>query len=255
MLALLGCTESKNSDTPQKETGDSSSCTSAPETLSNHITYVPGPKEEEFAPIVETEEKQSFLVTKCSAGFFTLGDTIGNLIQQYGWNETDKKYWYDGCAIPYRLVFSEEGEIIELCYAMAEFGDGENEDLCKSDTINYVYVESDNCAGYYNRNKIVGMTILSHRFKTKEGIGVGSTFNDLEVTYTGVDARLYENMDGERFTTVYVNEYPNTCFHFSDDDIEVDEDEEVTSYGYIKLNRSHFKSNARIENVVMNSRH
>lgn len=56
---------------------------------SDSIKYVPAPNEEGSAPIIETEEKQPFLITKYSAGFFTLGDTIGNLIQYYGWKEEE----------------------------------------------------------------------------------------------------------------------------------------------------------------------
>lgn len=254
LLTLLGCTENKISNTPQKETEDVSSYT--PETLSqsDHITQIPNSEEEEFAPIIETEEKQPFLITKYSAGFFTLGDTIGNLIQYYEWKEEEMEYYCDGCLIPYRYVKSNTGEVIELSYAFAGGKGIEDEELYKSDTINYMYVESDNCGGYYNRNKIESMAILSDKFRTKEGIGVGSTFSELETTYTTTDATCYENVDGMIFTTVSVNEYPNMTFYFSNNDITINTDREE-ELDHIKLNRSHFKPNARVMEVRMGMRY
>jgi len=50
---------------------------------------------------------------------------------------------------------------------------------------------------------------------------------------------------GSFFTVVTVDEYPNACFRFSNDDITVND----TSIGYIKLNSSHFKPNARFEEI------
>ena len=221
---------------------------------SDSIRYVPTPNEENSAPIIETEEKQPFLITKYSAGFFTLGDTIGNLIQYYGWKEEEMEYYGDGCLIPYRYVKSDTGEVIELSYTFAGGKGIEDEELYKSDTINYMYVESDNCGGYYNRNKIESMAILSDKFRTKEGIGVGSTFSELEATYTITDATCYENVDGMIFTTVSVNEYPNMIFYFSNNDITINTDREE-ALGYIKLNSSHFKPNARVAEVRMGMRY
>ncbi len=221
---------------------------------SDSIRYVPAANEEDSAPIVETEEKQPFLITKYSAGFFTLGDTIGNLIQYYGWKEEEMEYYGDGCLIPYRYVRSDTGEVIELSYTFAGVKGDENEELYKSDTIKYMYVESDNCGGYYNRNKINGITILSDKFRTKEGIGVGSTFSELEAAYTIIDATCYENADGMIFTMVSVNEYPNMTFYFSNNDITINTDREE-ALGYIKLNCSHFKPNARVTEVRMGMRY
>ncbi|MCX7943324.1 MAG: hypothetical protein N2746_02290, partial [Deltaproteobacteria bacterium] len=129
-----------------------------------------------------TKVPEKYLITNNSVGYFKIG---GN------WMEiAEKEYKYDfvegygicidGCCsggygLGKQIVIEKDGNkmIDSLHLIIVTQGVEENKVIDKNDK-SIFFVESDNCPGWYYKDKIDTIMVMSDLFKTKEGIKVGS---------------------------------------------------------------------------------
>ncbi|MCL2329347.1 MAG: hypothetical protein FWC39_12650 [Bacteroidetes bacterium] len=239
------------------------------ETVNNEITN----EQKEESTQSENEQINSsnkFLITNNSAGYFTIGGS-----------------WQDFARNKYQYEFVQGyGTCVDACCNGGfQLGNGIikndwNEQVLKdlkltigalrfevcdeslSDKINakkhknnpdVFYVSSDNCKGWYWKDKISFMILYSDLFKTKEGVGVGTTLEDAQKKlgilpfYVGW---LEENPDAVQICTRL---YPNITFILDPNDYANGWEELSTFMGNDdnSLTISDFKPNTQIKRIII----
>lgn len=209
---------------------------------------------------VETQKIDSFLITNTKAGLFDVNDTIGGLAQAYG---------YEVCRDS--DLFFPDVEDDSIAALEAYHKPNEKSNLLKKNTIELTlthkravfkygkeparndkrYLVVDNCGEtFYYKDSISGIQIRSPKFKTKEGIGVGSTFKDLQKAYKGLKSVIsVSSENGAILAFVTTKEYPNIWFQFG---VQFDGDEpedEFKCFG--PEDGSHFNPNGEILYIII----
>ena len=185
------------------------------------------------------EERAPFLITRRSVGFFTKNDTIGNLAKWYGWDASFSEFYSDGCLMP---ILQMDDLDIGLKYVCENL-----DDAPKQDTSKLIFADSPNCRGYYSKDTISWFSVTSDKFKTKEGIGVGSTFMQIQETYTITNVSYGADQDSRCNNYVVVKEYPNIRFKFICEDVNLDVDSiDGSIYGDPKDLGVYFKPEAKV---------
>lgn len=197
---------------------------------------------------------KKYLITNNSAGYFKIGSK---------WREFAKKYYdYDytegitrcvdaccwgGYFLGKNIIVDKNGNkrIKDVDIIIGAESADENTNTGKIRRDNYFYIESDNCKGWYYKDKINYIDILSDLYKTSEGIGVGTTLEIMKKRLSNLKVHvgwLEEDDDALYITT---NKYPNIRFivdiHSYNGDLE--------SFNEMKLNLSKFRKNTAIEKI------
>lgn len=200
-------------------------------------------RDKENADQYKLEEKAPFLITRKSVGFFTKNDTIGNLAKWYGWETSFSEVYSDGCLMP---ILQMMGLDIGLKYVCENL-----DETRKQDTTKLIFVDSPNCRGYYSKDTISWFSVSSDKFKTKEGIGVGSTFMQIQETYTITNVSYGSDQDFRCNNYVETKEYPGIRFKFICEDVNHDVDSiDGSICGDPKDIGVHFKPEAKVFLVV-----
>lgn len=210
----------------------------------------PDPESEQIEKEPNVHEKidPKFLITDKSAGFFKLNDTITNLAKLYGWTTKQSSFNYDGCDNP--LIIYSGGILVFNKYS------ARIENACPAhkdkDTTKYFYNETENCDGYFCKDTIGWIWITGKDFKTIEGIGVGSTFRDIQKAFPEVYANYSSGADGDWNIYVELKKYPKVEFHFAYEALTIDlEDERNESNGLKLEDGSHFHRDSTVYIIKM----
>lgn len=165
----------------------------------------------------------------CCDGGFGLGKKL--IVTDWGWVENPE-------IIIGALLF-EDAEL---------FDDEKNKNKYKNNK-NVFYSSSDNCSGWYWKDKVNYVLIFSEVFKTKEGIGVGTTLEKMKETFGNVVINVGWIEEDPNAIRVKVNSYPNIKFI-------IDVDDAVG--GYENFNPegesakiSDFKKNTKIRRIIV----
>lgn len=201
-----------------------------------------------------------YLITNNSVGFFKLGETWQNFaknnynykfIQGYG-------ICVDACCaggydLGKAITNGNNTQIIEnpeITIGTLRFGESESKTEHKNNQ-NVFYNSSDNCSGWYWKDKIRYLMIYSDAFKTKEGIGVGTTLEKLNEILGEVVINIGWLEGDANAVQVKINSYPNIEFILDEDD---------AIGGYEKLSTlgetatiSDFKKNTKIKRLIVGS--
>lgn len=186
--------------------------------------------------------RDSFLITADAVGYFGLDDTIGALPRWYGFGEEEspEAKYYDGGAMGGRSLNNPDGGYMTIVYKMVE-----DTTSCAGND-RYLYVESPNNTGYYVRDSIGYIELHDPSFKTKEGIGVNSSFADLLKNYSDIEFYYNDaNVEGFEDVRVLVKEFPYTVFRFSEEDL-TEQGKKEGAHDYRPENGSSIKSDAKI---------
>lgn len=183
--------------------------------------HVSKPDDEEFLDLTDSldrpePEQIPFLITEKAIGPFVLGGNIDSVSNLYGWKSEEEINWHDGCAFPSRVIHISENQNVMLFYKLAIDTNDKNETPYSKHRDKYIFVESDNCSGFYFRNISESISETCELFKTPEGIGVGSTFKELHDAYPDLKYN-YGDADGECFNNIEVKDNPNITFFFDCD--------------------------------------
>lgn len=201
-----------------------------------------------------------YLITNNSVGYFKIGASWQNFAKDnynyesvQGFGNCRDACCDGGFTLGNNLVVNEYGwvENPEITIGALHFGESESETEHKNNP-NVFYVSSDNCSGWYWKNKISYLMIYSESFKTKEGIGVGTTLEKLEEIFGKVIINIGWLEEDANAIQIKVNSYPDIEFILDVDD---------AIGGYEKLSTlgenaiiSDFKKNTKIKRLFINSK-
>lgn len=179
------------------------------------------PEDEEFLDITDSldrpePEKMPFLITNDAIGPFAFEGNIDSVLNLYGWIGEEEIKWFDGCAFPTRVIHISENQDVILSYKLAFDTRNKNEKPYSKYPDKYIFVESDNCNGFYFKNISESISETCEIFKTREGIHVGSTFKELHDAYPDLIYN-YGDADGECFNNIEVKGNSGVTFFFDCD--------------------------------------
>lgn len=202
----------------------------------------------------------NYLITNNSVGFFKIGETW----QNYAKNNYSYKFiqgygiCVDACCnggyhLGKAITNGNNGQIIEnpeITIGTMGFGESESKTEYKNNP-NVFYISSDNCSGWYWKDKISYLIIYSEAFKTKEGIGVGTTLEKLKEILGEVIINIGWLEEDANAVQVKINSYPSIQFILDVDD---------AIGGYEKLSGlgetatiSDFKKNTKIKRLIVST--
>jgi len=209
--------------------------------------------------------EDKFLITDNSVGYFEISGSWQNLAEKEYQFEYLQSYGscVDACCTG---GFDAGNEITEndwgaqvfknlkLTFGTAKFetaeSDAESNKYKKNPDV--FYVGSDNCKGWYWKDKISFIIIHSDLFKTKEGVGVGTTLKDAEKK---LDKLLFDvgwvEEDGNALQ-FSASAYPNVGFILDPDDFAKGWEALSSLYGQGNtLKVSDFKANTKIKRIIV----
>ena len=200
-----------------------------------------------------------YLLTNYSVGYFKIDDSWQNIAK----NKYDFKSiqgfgtCIDACCdggfdLGKVITNSDYGMWIEnpvITIGASSFSKSASETQYKSNP-NVFYISSDNCNGWYWKDKISYLVVYSAVFKTKEGIGVGTTLEKVQELLGKVVINIEEGFEAPNTVQFKINSYPN---------IEFILDEEDAIGGWEKLGSvegktatiSDFKKNTKIKRIII----
>lgn len=203
-----------------------------------------------------TEMEDKLLITNNSVGYFKIGDPWQNIAKNeykyqsvQGYGTCSDACCDGGFALGIKLVVNKYGwvENPEITIGALPFK-GSNYKNNKD----VFYVKSDNCSDWYWNDKIDYLVIYSEAFKTKEGIGVGTTLEKVKETLGKVVINIGWLEEDRNAIQVKIESYPNIVFILNVED---------AIGGYEKLSTlegnaiiSDFKKNTKIKRLLINSK-
>ena len=210
--------------------------------------------EQEEAEIISNEPVENkFLITNNSVGYFNIGASWQNIAEKEYHYEYVQGYGtcIDACCNGGFDLGNDIITIGTLCFEESEYYDDEIESNKYKNNPNVFYVSSDNCRGWYWKDKIRFIEVHSDLFKIKEGVGVGTTLKDAQKKLGKLSFTIgwvTEDRNAVYFSTKY---YPNVKFIIDADDYvdgweELDDLEEKDT-----LTISDFKNNTKIKRIII----
>ena len=214
--------------------------------------------------IVVQDTEVKHLVTNNSVGFFKIGSTWHNIakndynyqsVQGYG---TCVDAGCDGgFYLGNDLVVNEHGWVenpeLTIGASIFKISNSYDDDSSKyKNNKDVFYVSSENLRGWYWKDKISYLVIYSETYKTKEGIGVGTTLEELKEIHGSIEIKIGWLEEDVNAVQVSVSSYPDIIFILDVDD---------AIGGYDKLSTlkdspifSDFKRNTKIKRLIINSK-
>ena len=210
-IVLIGCNQSKKS--------------SSNNDFANEETQV----NENISSQTEKEMKNisdKYLITNNSIGFFSMNNSWQKIAENdYGYVFAegygtcvdaccDGGFYLGKNLIIDEYNFAENMDLTigALFFEECSFSDLKAEKNKYKNNKDVFLTMSDNCSGWYWKDKIGYIKVHSEKFKTKEGIGVGATLKEavekLDELYVDADW-----VEGERSALIFsTNSYPNISF-------------------------------------------
>ena len=212
----------------------------------------------------KTDDK--FLITDNAVGHFKIGGSWQGIAQ----NEYNYKYvqgygtCIDACCnggfdLGKDLV-SGENEYIQkpelsigaLLFKKCESFDVEKERSKYKNNKDVFFITSDNCSAWYWKDKISFLVVFSEIFKTKEGIGVGTTLEKMKDVFGEVVITIGWLEEDANAISVKVGAYPNLKFIIEADDA-IGNYEKLSTLGET-AKISDFKKNTKIKRIFIESK-
>lgn len=207
--------------------------------------------------IVEIES-DIYLITSSSVGFFKLGSSWQNTAEEYNY-ESIQGYGtcVDACCdggfhLGKNLVVNEYGwaENPEIIIGAIRFNETKNRSKLEANK-QIFYVESDNCPDWYWMDSINNITIYSEIFRTVEGIGVGTTLEEVNATNGIVNISIGWLEEDNNAIKLILPEYPNLDFILDMEDA-LGGYEKLSTIGE-KADMKAFKENTKIKRIIVKS--
>ncbi len=221
---------------------------------------------EQAGGVAEEATDEKYLITNNSVGYFRFGGA---------WQEYAKKEYnysfvesYGSCvdaccdggfdlgsasAIDeYGRIETPEITIATVLYEESESFDDRIERRKHKNNKEVFYVSSENCKGWYWRDKANYFVVYSQMFKTKEGIGVGTTLDEIEAKIGKLQFHVGWIEEDMNALQVVIKSYPNVSFILDVDDYKGDWEELSLMNGYENtLKTSDFKKDTKIRRLVV----
>lgn len=209
---------------------------------------------------VTENEEAKFLITNNSIGHFQIGGNWQKIAKNdynyesvQGYGSCTDACCDGGYVLGKVMTKSKDGSIIEnpeLTIGALSFSDNVSETAHKKNP-NVFYISSDNCRAWYWKDKISYIVSYNEVFKTKEGIGVGTTIEKVKEIFGKVVIQIGWLEEDANAVQLKIDSYPSIKFILDVDD---------AIGGYEKLSTlgetakiSDFKKNTKIKRIIVYS--
>ena len=216
-------------------------------------------KDEKLEKTGNENSTGKFLITNRSVGYFTIGGSWQNFaedaynykyVQGFG---TCVDACCDGGFDLGKVITDIEDEPIvenpEITIGALIFDKSESETKHKSNS-NVFYVSSDNCSGWYWKDKTSFMIVYSDTFKTKEGIGVGTALEKFQEIFGKFVITIGWLEEDANAIQIQIKAYPNIAFILDDEDA-IGGYEKLSSFEGQTVTISDFKKNTQIKRLII----
>lgn len=195
-----------------------------------------------------------FLITNSSVGYFQIGENWQNIAKSKYNYQPVQGYGLcsDACCDGgFNLQKSTAtAENIDITIGALRFGESQSESEHKNNP-DVFYSSSDNCSGWYFKDKMSYMVIYSEEFKTKEAIGAGSTLENVKEKFEQVNIEIGLLEEDQNAIRLKLNAYPNIDFILDVEDA-IGGYEKISTVGQT-ASISDFKPNTKIKRLIISS--
>ena len=209
---------------------------------------------------VNKESREKYLITDSSAGEFKIGSAWQSVAQNtysykfvQGYGSCVDACCSGGFDLGTAVTKIESKEMIDspaITITASAFGTNDSKDAYKTNP-NVFYVTTDNCSGWYLKDKIEGITVYPPAFQTKEGIGVNTTLEKIKELTGDVVIKLGWLEEDVNAIYVVLKEYPTIKFVLNIEDAVGGYDQLSKLQGVATI--ADFKQNTQIKWIVLQS--
>lgn len=204
--------------------------------------------------------ESKLLVTNNSVGDFILGGSWRDIAQSNynyvfveGYGSCVDACCDGGYTLGKKIIEGEYGVEIEqpeLTIGAVSFDDTDSKTK-HIDNPDVFYITTDNCSGWYWKDQISYIEIFSNQFKTKEGLGVGTTLEEVQETFGEIRFHVGWIEEDVNALQIKIKSYPNIQFVLSIDDYLEDWETINLAFDNNKLSISNFKKNTQIKSLIV----
>ena len=202
----------------------------------------------------------NFLLTGNSVGHFTIGESWQNFAKNDYNYESVQGYGTctDACCdggfdLGSGILETDYGQGLEniaLTIGAVSFDQNDSEKTHKKNP-NVFYISSDNCRGWYWKDKISYMVVYSESFKTKEGIGVGTTLEEVQEKFGKIQFHIGWIEEDGNAVQIKIKSYPGIEFILDVDDYVKNWEDISTTEDKNTITISDFKKNTKIKRIII----
>lgn len=204
-----------------------------------------------------------FLIAENSVGFFKIGCSWQEIAKKdYGYEAIQSSgRCVDACCdggfiLGNKIIEGENGKTIEshqITIGSLRFDESESEDKHKNNP-EVFYVSSDNCKGWYWKDKSKYIIVDSEMFKTEEDVGVGISLEKVLEKYGKLNFEVGWIEEDDDALQVVVEKYPNISFILDVDDYKGHWEEIYLKAEENTLDFSDFKETTKIKRVILHGK-
>ena len=203
-----------------------------------------------------------YLVTNNSVGYFKIGESWQNFAKNnyayksvQGFGTCTDACCDGGFNLGKVISNGKDGQTIEkpeITIGALDFGESISKTEHKGNP-NVFYISSDNCNGWYWKDKINYIIIYSEIFKTKEGIGVGSNLAELQEKLGKIQFYVGWIEEQENALQITVKSYPNIQFILDVDDYKGNWEDISLKGDKNAITISDFKKDTKIKRLIVST--
>lgn len=208
----------------------------------------------------QTPVETQFLITNHSAGLFKMNGAWQEIAQNTYQYDFIQSYGScidaccDGGFIIGRNISKDKSYLDEeiLAVGCITFDDDtEGEETKHQNNPDVFYSVSDNCKAWYWKDSIHYIILFSQEFKTKEGIGVGSTLEQLQEKLGPLSFYVGWLEEDPNAFQVKVSAYPAVQFIINADDYKENWEDISISESDNNIQLSDLKENTTIKRIII----
>ena len=206
---------------------------------------------------------EKFLITSSSVGYFKVGkqwQKIAKEVYNYKYEEGYGQCIDACCTGGFGLLkntgVDKNGEKkyeVELTIIVPMYSDNADKNAFKNNP-KVFFVWSDNCSGWYLKDKVEAITVISESFKTKEGIGIGTRLKDIVKMFGAVDINIGWLEEDPYAISFHIPPYPDIDFGLNPDDA-IGGYDGLSEFEFNTIREttksSHFKEDTKISRIIV----
>ena len=201
-----------------------------------------------------------FLIIGNSVGYFTIGESWQNFAKNDYNYESVQGYGTctDACCdggfdLGSGIIETDYGQglkNIDLTIGAVSFDQSKSDSKNKNNP-DVFYISSDNCSGWYWKDTINYIVVYSDLFKTKEGIGVGTTLEEVQEKFGKIQFHIGWIEENGNAIQIKIKSYPGIEFILDVDDYAGNWEDISNTEDKNTITISDFKKSTKIKRIII----